>query len=392
MPSFVTHLESALDGTRLPARTLHTTYEGRPIVVRYDLDAVASAVRRDELSPRLPSMWRYRELLPVEDDANVVSLGEGMSPLLAAPRLGAHLGLDGLLVKDEGQLPTGSFKSRGQAACISMAKELGCEAVVVPTAGNAGGAMAAYAARAGLEAHVFMPRDTPEVNRREAVLCGAHVHLVDGLIDDCGRMAREAAAEHGWFDVSTLKEPYRLEGKKTMGLEIAEQLGWRLPDAIVYPTGGGTGLVGMWKAFDELEALGWLDETKRPRLYAVQSEGCAPIVRAFDAGERFADRFEGAATVASGLRVPIAVGDFMILDAVRASGGAAVAGEEARIVEWMQLSARTEGITMGPEPAACIGALELLVERGDIARDDEVVLLACGNAQKYPHVMPDVAE
>ncbi|MEM6571469.1 MAG: threonine synthase [Planctomycetota bacterium] len=388
----MTHLESALDGTRLPARTLHTTYEGRPIVVRYDLDAVASAVRRDELSTRLPSMWRYRELLPVEDDANVVSLGEGMSPLLAAPRLGAHLGLDGLLVKDEGQLPTGSFKSRGQAACISMAKELGCEAVVVPTAGNAGGAMAAYAARAGLEAHVFMPRDTPEVNRREAVLCGAHVHLVDGLIDDCGRMAREAAAEHGWFDVSTLKEPYRLEGKKTMGLEIAEQLGWRLPDAIVYPTGGGTGLVGMWKAFDELEALGWLDETKRPRLYAVQSEGCAPIVRAFDAGERFADRFEGAATVASGLRVPIAVGDFMILDAVRASGGAAVAVEEARIVEWMQLSARTEGITMGPEPAACIGALELLVERGDIARDDEVVLLACGNAQKYPHVMPDVAE
>jgi len=390
LPSFVTHLESALDGTRIPARTLQTTYEGRPIVVRYDLDRIAAEVDRDELSRREPTMWRYRELLPVEDDANVVSLGEGMTPILHAPRLGERLGLSRLYIKDEGQLPTGSFKSRGQSVCISMAKELGCSTVVIPTAGNAGGAIAAYAARAGMGAHVFMPRDTPEVNRKEAVLCGAQVHLVDGLIDDCGRLAREAAAEHGWFDVSTLKEPYRLEGKKTMGLEIAEQLGWRLPDVIVYPTGGGTGLIGMWKAFDELEALGWLEDTKRPRLVAVQSEGCAPIVRAFEAGERFAERFDNAATIASGLRVPAAVADFMILDAVRESKGTAIAVEEARITEWMRLTASTEGITIGPEPSACIGAVEGMAASGAIGPDEEVLVLGCGNAQKYPHAMPDV--
>lgn len=390
MASFVTHLEGAIDGARIPARTLQTLHQGRPILVRYDLDGVRRAVDRDALARRAPTMWRYRELLPVEDDGNVVTLGEGMTPLLPAPRLGAALGLPRLLVKDEGQLPTGSFKSRGQSACISMAKELGQRAVVIPTAGNAGGAMAAYAARAGLEAHVFMPRDTPEVNRREAVLCGATVHLVDGLIDDCGRVAREAAAEHGWFDVSTLKEPYRLEGKKTMGLELAEQLGWRLPDVIVYPTGGGTGLVGMAKAFDELEALGWLEDTARPRLVAVQSEGCAPIVRAHDAGERFAERFEGAATIASGLRVPAAVGDFLILDAVRASGGTAVAVEEAGIRGWMAQVARLEGITLGPEPATCVGAAARLAREGWIRPDESVVILGCGTALKYPHLLPDV--
>lgn len=389
---FVTHLEGAIDGARLPKGTLRTTHEGRPILVRYDLDRIRAEVDRDALLRRAPTMWRYRELLPPEDDANVVTLGEGMSPILPAPRLGERLGAPRLLVKDEGQLPTMSFKSRGQSACISMAKELGCEAVVVPTAGNAGGAMAAYAARAGLAAHVFMPRDTPEVNRREAVLCGAVVHLVDGLIDDCGKAAREAAAAAGgaWMDVSTLKEPYRLEGKKTMGFEIAEQLGWRLPDVIVYPTGGGTGLVGMWKAFDELEALGWLEDTKRPRMVAVQSEGCAPIVRAFDAGERFAERFEGAATIASGLRVPAAVGDFLILDAVRASDGVALAVPEDGIRGWMRDVASLEGITLGPEPAACIGATGMLAERGWIRPDDEVLILGCGAAQKYPHLMPDI--
>lgn len=391
MTSFVTHLESALTGDPLPARTLHTTHEGRPIVVRYDLPQIAASVDRDALRHRAPTMWRYRELLPVEEDENIVTLGEGMTPLLEAPRLGALMGLDWLFIKDEGQLPTGSFKSRGQSACISMAKELGQTDVVIPTAGNAGGAMAAYAARAGMGAHVFMPRDTPEVNRREAVLCGAQVTLVDGLIDDCGRMAREASDKFGWFDVSTLKEPYRLEGKKTMGLEIAEQMGWQLPDVIVYPTGGGTGLVGMHKAFQELEALGWLEGEKRPRFVAVQSEGCAPIVRAFEAGERFAPRFENASTVASGLRVPVAVGDFMILDAVKESKGTCLAVDERRITEWMHLVARTEGITLGPEPAACIGATQQLAESGWIEPEESVVVLGCGTALKYPHLMPDVA-
>lgn len=390
MPSYVTHLEGAIDGARLPKQTLQTLHEGRPIWVRYDLDGVRRAVDRDAIARRQPTMWRYRELLPVEDDANIVTLGEGMTPLLSAPRLGEAFGLSNLLVKDDSQLPTGSFKSRGQSTCISMAKELGCTAVVIPTAGNAGGAMAAYAARAGMEAHVFMPRDTPEVNRREAVLCGAHVHLVDGLIDDCGKLARAAADEHGWFDVSTLKEPYRIEGKKTMGLEIAEQMGWSLPDVIVYPTGGGTGLIGMWKAFAELEELGWLENTARPRMVAVQSEGCAPIVRAFEAGEKHATRFENAATIASGLRVPAAVGDFMILDAVRASGGTAIAVEEAKITGWMRQIASMEGITLGPEPAACVGATEKLAKSGWIQPDESVLILGCGNAQKYPHAMPDV--
>lgn len=387
MASFVTHLESAIDGTRLEARTLQTLHEGRPLWVRYDLEAVGRAVDRDALAARASDLWRYSELLPLEDDAHRVSLGEGMTPLLETPRLGASLGLSRLLVKDEGQLPTGSFKSRGQAVALSMAKELGVRAVAIPTAGNAGGAMAAYAARAGLDAHVFMPRDTPRVNQLEAALCGARVHLVDGLIHDCGKLVREGAAEYGWFDVSTLKEPYRIEGKKTMGLELAEQLGWRLPDVIVYPTGGGTGLVGMWKAFQELIALGWLESTDLPRMVAVQSDGCAPIARAFEAGERFAELFEGAATVASGLRVPVAVGDFMILDAVRESDGLALSVPESGIGDWMRRAARTEGITVGPEAACCVGAAEELVRRGWLGADEEVVLFNCGTAQKSPEAM-----
>ena len=387
MASFVTHLESALDGTRYEARRLQTLHAGRPLVVRYDLDAVGRSVDRDVFRTRRPDLWRYEELLPLEDPRDRVTLGEGMTPLLETPRLGASCGHSRLWVKDEGQLPTGSFKSRGQAVAISMAKALGVRAVAIPTAGNAGGAMAAYAARAGLEAHVFMPRDTPAVNRMEAELAGAHVVLVDGLIHDCGRLVREGCAQHGWFDMSTLKEPYRLEGKKTMGLELAEQFAWRLPDVIVYPTGGGTGLVGMWKAFQELRTLGWLDDARMPRFVAVQSSGCAPIPRAFERGERFAEEFLGAATIASGLRVPVAVGDFMILDAIRESAGTAYAVEEHRIGEWMRRAASTEGILLGPESACCIGALEALVGSGWIQPDEDVVLFACGAAYKSPEAM-----
>jgi threonine synthase len=320
--SHVSHLESAIDGTRFPARTVQTVHEGRPLLVRYDLEAVRKSVSREDLVRRAPSLWRYRELLPVEEPANVASLGEGMTPLLDCPRLASAFGVARLLVKDESQLPTGSFKSRGMAVAVSVARELGIEQVAVPTAGNAGGALAAYAARAGLECFVFMPEDTPVVNRCEALLFGAKTFLVDGLIGDCGAIVREGKERMGWFDMSTLKEPYRLEGKKTMGLELAEQLSWTLPDAILYPTGGGTGLVGMWKAFAELRAIGWLEPGDRPRLFSCQSSGCPPIVRAFEAGERFAAPARDPSTIASGLRVPSAVGDFMILDAVRASGGA----------------------------------------------------------------------
>ena len=387
MPSFVTHLEGAIDGARLVARRIANMHKDRPIWVRYDLAAVAKALTKEKLLHRAPTMWRYRELLPVEDDRNIVTLGEGMTPLLRCDRLGKKLGLRNLFIKDESQLPTGSFKVRGQSAAISMAKELGIVRVAVPTAGNAGGAMAAYAARAGMEAFIFMPDDTPFINQFEAALAGAKVYLVNGLINDCGRIVREGLQTMGWFDVSTLKEPYRIEGKKTMGLELAEQWGWKLPDVIIYPTGGGTGLIGMWKAFAELKAMGWLETDKMPRMVAVQSEGCAPIVRAFEKGERHAPLFENASTVASGLRVPIAVGDFMILDAVRESKGIAVAVEEGRIVEWMKISTSAEGISVGPESACCVAAVDKLAKSGWIAPDESVVVFNCGAAQKYPHVM-----
>jgi threonine synthase len=387
MPSFVTHLESALDGTRLPVDRVQTLHRDRPLWVRYDLAAVARAMNKETLAHRLPTMWRYRELLPLADDANIISLGEGMTPLLPCPRLGAQFGLDQLWIKDESHLPTGSFKSRGLAMAISMARRFGIRRVAIPTAGNAGGAMAAYAARAGMEAYVFMPDDTPAINQYECHLAGARTYLVNGLITDCGRIVSEGTQRLGWFDMSTLKEPYRIEGKKTMGLELAEQCQWRLPDVILYPTGGGTGLIGMWKAFEELAALGWLAEERRPRMVAVQSDGCAPIVRAFEAGERFAQPFSPAATIASGIRVPAAVGDFMILDAVRASGGRAVAVAESGIREWMSLGARMEGISICPESAACIGALERLTGEGWIQPHERVVLFNTGAAQKYPEAM-----
>jgi threonine synthase len=387
MNTYVTHLESALDGTRLDAGRVQTVHQGRPLWVRYDLAMLHGREPLDVLR-RETSLWRYRALLPLPFDEEPVTLGEGMTPLLPCPRLGAALGLSRLLVKDEGQLPTGSFKSRGMTVAVSMARHFGLKRLAIPTAGNAGGALAAYGARAGMEVYVFMPEDTPLINQMEAYLAGAHVFLVNGLITVCGRLVREGAERMGWFDVSTLKEPYRLEGKKTMGLELAEQLGWRLPDVIFYPTGGGTGLIGMWKAFQELRELGWLATDRMPRLIACQSEGCAPIVKAFEDGQRFAEPFADAHTVASGLRVPAAVGDFMMLDAIRASGGRAVAGREGRIVEWMRRVASLDGISICPEAAVCFDCLEKLRQNGQVGADEEVVVFNTGAAQKYPEVVP----
>jgi threonine synthase len=390
MNHFVSHLEGAIDGTRIPFGTLQNLHAGRPIVVRYDLEAVRRAVTPKDIAQRLPSLWRYRELLPLPSDVDPVTLGEGMSPLLPCDRLGRQLGLDHLLIKDESQLPTGSFKSRGMAVAVSMAKWLGVKRVALPTAGNAGGAAAAYAARAGMECFIFMPADTPKVNQFESELFGANTFLVNGLINDCGKIVKEGAERMGWFDLSTLKEPYRLEGKKTMGLELAEQFGWRLPDVILYPTGGGTGLIGMAKAFRELKELGWLQNQTLPRFYSVQAEGCAPIVTAFEKGERFAEPFPNAKTVASGLRVPVAVGDFLMLDAIRESGGKAVAGRESQIADWMKRASATEGISICPETAVCFDVLERLIASGDVKRHERVVVFNTGAAQKYLEVLTPI--
>jgi len=384
----VTHLESAIDGTRFEPGKVWTVHKDRPLWVRYNLAAIRQAVSRDTLASRESTMWRYRELLPLPDGAERVTLGENISPVLPCPRLGRELGLSQLFIKDESQLPTGSFKSRGMAMAVSMAKHLGIKRFGIPTAGNAGGALAAYAARAGIEAFVFMPDDTPVINQLEAHLCGARVFLVDGLITDCGRIVREGKEAMGWFDMSTLKEPYRLEGKKTMGLELAEQFHWRLPDVILYPTGGGTGLIGMGKAFLELRELGWLETERTPRMISCQSDGCAPIVQAFASGERFAQPFANAHTKASGLRVPAAVGDFMMLDTIRQSGGCAVAGQEGNITTWMERVAGLEGIAICPETAVCFDCLQKLCDRGAIGRDEQVVVFNTGAAQKYPEAVP----
>lgn len=388
MTHFVSHLEAAIDGTVIPFGGRVNTHAGRPVLVRYDLGRVKAAVTPADIARRPPTLWRYRELLPLPLDVEPVSLGEGMTPLLECPRLGKQLGLNRLLVKDESQLPTGSFKSRGMTAAVSLAKWLGVTRVALPTAGNAGGAAAAYAARAGIECFVFMPADTPAVNQFEPHLYGAKAFRVNGLITDCGKVVRDGADRMGWFDLSTLKEPYRLEGKKTMGLELAEQLGWTLPDVILYPTGGGTGLIGMWKAFAELAELGWIPPGKLPRLYSCQAEGCAPIVTAFDKGERFADPFPNARTVASGLRVPAAVGDFLMLDAIRASGGKAVAGSEAGIGPWMRRASSAEGIAVCPETAVCFDVLEKLVAAGEVKPDETVVVFNTGAAPKYLEALP----
>ncbi|MDZ4686720.1 MAG: threonine synthase [Planctomycetaceae bacterium] len=389
--SFVTHLECANCGVRYAADQVHNlcTACQRPLWVRYDLDAVRRNFSKLMLADRPATMWRYRELLPVNDPTKIVSLDETMTPILRTPRLAAHFGMDQLFVKDESRLPTGSFKARGMAMAITKAHEFGLRRVACPTAGNAGGAMAAYAARAGMEAYVFMPEDTPSINQKECFLSGAHTFLVNGLITDCGRIVGEGKAHKGWFDVSTLKEPYRIEGKKTMGLELAEQFDWRLPDVILYPTGGGTGLIGMWKAFAELEALGWLDSPQKPRMISCQSTGCAPIAEAFRKGDRFATKFEHAATIASGIRVPAAVGDFMILDAVRQSGGTALATPEADIPKWMQFAASQEGLSLCPETAICLGALAVLREQNAIRSDERVVIFNTGASQKYPEAVDE---
>jgi threonine synthase len=384
---FVSHLEGAIDGTRLDPDTLHALHKDRPIWVRYDLAGVGRALTKEKLRLRPETMWRYRELLPYYDEGDVVSLGERITPLLPCPRLGKQFGAENLWIKDESQLPTGSFKSRGLAMAITMARRFGVKRVALPTAGNAGGAAAAYAARAGMECFVFMPEDTPAINQYECALAGAKTFLVNGLINDCGRIVREGKERMGWFDLSTLKEPYRIEGKKTMGLELAEQFNWELPDVILYPTGGGTGLIGMWKAFAELAQLGWLTSDRKPRMVSVQSTGCAPIVRAFESGQRFAEPFPNAATIASGIRVPAAVGDFMILDAVRESGGLAVATEETGIKSWMRQAACAEGIPVCPEAAACIGALQALIKQGSIRAGERVVIFNTGAAQKYPEAI-----
>jgi len=383
---YATHLESALDGTRYEADRLQTTHRGRPLWVRYDLDAIGAAVDPDDFADRPPTMWRYRELLPAPTGDDIVTLGEGLSPIVPAPDLGDRFGLDDLWIKDEAQMPTGTFKSRGMSSAVTMARHFGVERLAIPTAGNAGGALAAYAARAGLDAYVFMPADTPEVNQFEVVLNGARAFLVNGLITDCGALVDDGTEAMGWLDVSTLQEPYRLEGKKTMGLELFDQFD-ALPDVILYPTGGGTGLIGMWKAFTELAALGWIDPDECPRMVVVQSDGCCPIVDAYEAGDRFADRAEDPETVASGLRVPEAVGDFMILDAVRESDGRAVAVDESRIREWMRLGTLTTGVSIGPEAAASVGAAEKLSGEDWIAPDERVVLFNCGAAQKYPQAL-----
>src|SRR5688572_14105815 len=382
--NYVTHIECAACSARYEAGRVYNLCEkcGKPLLVRYDLESVRRALPRSELRTRRSDMWRYRELMPVATDANIVSLGEGWTPTLHARRLGESLGMRELYIKDESVNPTQSFKARGMSAAVSMAKELGATKLAVPSAGNAAGALAAYAARAGLECFIFMPRDTPRANVVECEQTGAHVTLMDGLITDCGaEVARRKDAE-GWFDVSTLKEPYRVEGKKTLGYELAEQCNWSLPDVIIYPTGGGTGLIGMWKAFDEMEQLGWIG-SQRPRMVSVQAAGCAPIVKAVAEGKRFADEYPDAATVASGLRVPRAIGDFLILDAIRSSGGTAIAVTDEELLAAVAEIGALEGVFCAPEGAACLPALRKLIADNAVKPYERVVLFNTGAGVKY---------
>ncbi len=383
-PTFVTHLECSQTGEQYPADQIHNlSRAGKPLLVRYDLGGVKKALSKTALVARPPDLWRYRELLPVRRKDDIVSLGETVTPLVALPKLAAKAGGGELLVKDEGRLPTGSFKARGLVMAVSMAKALGIKHMAMPTNGNAGAALAAYASHCGIKTTIFCPEDTPEVNVSEIDLQGATVYRVNGLIDDCGKIVGEGKAKAGWFDVSTLKEPYRIEGKKTMGLELAEQLGWTVPDVIFYPTGGGTGLIGMWKAFAELEQIGFIGK-KRPRMVAVQAAGCAPMVRAYEEGVEHAPRWENAQTIASGIRVPQAIGDFLILRAVRESGGYAIAVSDDAIAAALDEAAREEGFLMCPEGAATYAAYKESIADGRVKRSEQVVLFNCATGLKYP--------
>ena len=390
--SFVTHLECGRCGKQFePGKVYNLCDCGSPLLARYDLGQAARTLSRDRMARRPANLWRYREVLPVARESSIVSLGEGFTPLIHAERLGEKLGLPNLHLKDESANPTGSFKARGLAVAVSMARELGIRKLAMPSAGNAGGALAAYAARAGMEAAVFMPDGTPLANRLECSLLGARVETVAGSIKDCGRVMRERlGGDDGWFDVSTLREPYRLEGKKTMAYELVEQLEGAVPDAIVYPTGGGTGLIGMWKAFAEMEELGWIG-ARRPRMFAVQSAGCAPVVRAFANRAERAEEWENPETVASGLRVPSAVGDFLILRALRESRGAALAVEDVTMLDAVREVAETEGLVTSPEGGATLAALKRLVADGFLAGYETVVLLLTGSGYKYVEVLQILA-
>jgi threonine synthase len=388
LPTFVTHLECSLTGEHYPADQLHgLSKAGKPLLVRYDLDRIRRALPRDALASRPQTLWRYRELLPVRRPENVVQLGEAVTPLVPLPRIADRIAKGGeIIVKDEGRLPTGSFKARGLVLAVSMAKELGVNSMAMPTNGNAGAAMAAYCARAGIKATVFCPDDTPAINVREIAMQGAAVYLVDGLIDDCGKLVAEGEKTLGWFNCSTLREPYRIEGKKTMGIELAEQLGWEVPDVIFYPTGGGTGIIGMWKALAELETIGWLGK-KRPRMVVVQAAGCAPMVKAWEEGVEHAPRWQDAHTFAAGIRVPQAVGDFLILRAVRESGGFATAIDDAAIMQaWREVAAE-EGLLLCPEGAATYAAYKQALADGRVGPGERAVLFNCATGLKYP--MPE---
>jgi threonine synthase len=383
----LTHLECTKCGRRYePGQVLNLCECGAPLFARYNLDRAAKDMRPGHLALREPTLWRYDDVLPVDNPDHRLSLGEGFTPLLSARRLGAKVGLPRLLIKDESGNPTGSFKARGLALAVSMAKALGATDVCLPSAGNAGSALAAYAARGGLKAHVFVPKDVAGVFLMETEAYGAEVVTVDGLISDAGKVCAERAKQHGWYECATLKEPYRVEGKKTMGYELAEQMGWKLPDAILYPTGGGTGLIGMWKAFGELETMGFVGPG-RPRMYAVQAEGCAPIVKAFAEGLEEAPFWENAQTIAHGLRVPKAIGDFLMLRALRESHGAGVAVSDPEIVQGVKDASATEGIFMAPEGGAAVAALRKLKASGHLSADDHVVVFNTGTGYKYVDTM-----
>jgi threonine synthase len=387
---FLTDLVCSLCGKSSPISQLQTVCGecGRPLLAVYDLPAISAILRKEALARREPSLWRYRELLPLPLKEAPVTLGEGWTPLLPAHRFGREIGLQNVWLKDETQNPTGTFKARGMSVAVSMARHFGVETLAVPSAGNAAGALAAYAARAGVQAHLFMPKDTPRANIIECAAIGAHVTLVDGLITDCAREVAKRSATEGWFDLSTLKEPYRVEGKKTLGYEIAEQHDWELPDVILYPTGGGTGLIGMWKAFDEMEQLGWIP-SKRPRMVAVQAAGCCPIVTAFAAGDRFAGEHPNPSTIASGLRVPKAIGDFLILDAIRESHGIALAITDAEMIRAAKDVGAAEGLFVAPESAACCAAAGQLANSGWIQPDEKIVIFNTGTGIKYLECFAD---